>query len=145
MNSRELFSFEKYGGFVPYFGQFWRRSHAFLRRYILLLLGKRFWIYIGRTIWFITSLCFIVSLLSFCFDDQPIGESGVLTSPTIIVCYSMYNLSFINVSFMNVGALYLVHRCSELAHHVRFFFWWVWSDLSISVDYFWLKVYFIRY
>jgi hypothetical protein len=34
------------------------------------------------------------------------------------------------VSFMNVGALYLEHRCSELRVHLgRFFLWWVRSVL----------------
>ena len=58
-----------------------------------------------KSIWFITSLSFTVSLFSFCFNDLSIGESGVLKSPTIIVWGSMCVLSFSKVSFMNLGAL----------------------------------------
>jgi hypothetical protein len=46
-----------------------------------------------------------MSLLILCFNDQSIGESGVLKSPTIIVWGSMYVLSFSKFSFTNVGAL----------------------------------------
>ena len=34
-----------------------------------------------------------------------IDESGVLMSPTIIVCGAMFVLSFSKVSFMNMGTL----------------------------------------
>ena len=44
-----------------------------------------------------------MSLFSFYFHDLSIGESGVLKSPTIIVCGEIYFLSFSRVSFMNVG------------------------------------------
>ena len=54
---------------------------------------------------FITSVSFIVSLFSFCVNDQSIAESTVLNSPTIIVCGAMYALNFSKISFMNVGAL----------------------------------------
>ena len=58
-----------------------------------------------RTIWFITSVSFTVSLFSFCFQDLSIDESGVFKSHTIIVCCIMCALSFSKVSFMNVDAL----------------------------------------
>jgi hypothetical protein len=45
-----------------------------------------------------------VSLFSFCFQNLSIEESGVLKSPTIIVCDTMCALSFTNVSLMNVDA-----------------------------------------
>ena len=38
-----------------------------------------------KSICFITSVSFTVSLFTFCFHDLSIGESGVLKSPTIIV------------------------------------------------------------
>ena len=48
-----------------------------------------------------------------------------MKSLTIIVWGSMYALSFSKVSFMNVGALALEHRCSELRFHLgRFFSLW---------------------
>ena len=47
----------------------------------------------------------MVFLFSLCFHDLSIDESGVLKSPTVIVCGSMCALSFRKVSFMNVGAL----------------------------------------
>ena len=46
-----------------------------------------------------------MSLLSFCFYDLSIDESGVMKSPTIIVCCAMCALSFSKVSFMNVDTL----------------------------------------
>jgi hypothetical protein len=52
-----------------------------------------------------TSVSFNVSLLSFCFPDLSIDESGMLKSPNIIVCVSMCALSFTKVSLMNVYAL----------------------------------------
>ena len=67
--------------------QFWRRYHEVLRkRYILLLWDEKFSLYISaKSNWSKASINFTVSLLSFCFPDRPIGESGVLKSPTIIV------------------------------------------------------------
>ena len=58
-----------------------------------------------KSIWFITSISFTVSLFSFHFNDLSIADSGVLKSPTPIVWRSMYILSFSRVSFMNVGDL----------------------------------------
>jgi hypothetical protein len=49
-----------------------------------------------------------VSLFSFCFQDLSIDESGVLKSPTIIVCGTMCALSFTKVSLMNMDALAFV-------------------------------------
>jgi hypothetical protein len=46
-----------------------------------------------------------VSLFSFCFHDLFIDESGVVKSPTIILCGAMRALSFTKVSLMNVDAL----------------------------------------
>jgi hypothetical protein len=59
-----------------------------------------------------------VSLFSFCFNDLSISESWVLKSPTIVMWDSMCVLSFSKASFMNVGALALGHRCSELRFSV---------------------------
>jgi hypothetical protein len=58
-----------------------------------------------------------VSLFSFCFQDLSIDESGVLKSPSIIVCGAMHALSFTIVSLMNVMPLHLEHICSELRVH----------------------------
>ena len=44
-------------------------------------------------------------MFSFCLDDLSISESRVLKSLTINVWGSVYDLSFSNVSFMNVDAL----------------------------------------
>ena len=41
-----------------------------------------------------------VSLLIFCFDDLPIGVSGVLKSPTIIVLLSVSHFMSVSVSLM---------------------------------------------
>ena len=46
-----------------------------------------------------------MSLFSFCFHNLFIAESGVVKSPTTIVCCAMWALSFIKVSLMNVAAL----------------------------------------
>ena len=58
-----------------------------------------------KSICFIISVTFTLSLFSFCFHDLSIDESGVLKSPTIIVCGAMCALSFTNISFTNVSAL----------------------------------------
>ena len=42
-----------------------------------------------RSIWSNVSFNICLSLLTFCFDDVPIGVSGVLMSPTIIVLLSV--------------------------------------------------------
>jgi len=52
-----------------------------------------------------TSLSVSMSLLNFCFHDLSIDESGVLKSPTIIVCGAMCVLRFSKVSYMYVVAL----------------------------------------
>jgi hypothetical protein len=76
-----------------------------------------------KSICFITPVSFTVSLFSFCFQDLSIDESGVLKYPTIIVCGVMCALSFTKVSLMNVDALHLEHRYSELRGHLgRFYF-----------------------
>ena len=74
------------------------------KRYILLLLDERFYRYAFELI----SFGFIVSLLSFFFNDLYIDESGELKFSTIIVLGSMgskCNLSVSKVSFMNVSVL----------------------------------------
>jgi hypothetical protein len=47
----------------------------------------------------------VISLFSFCLDDQSIGESGLLRSQITNVWGSMCDLNFTNTSFTNVGAL----------------------------------------
>ena len=44
-------------------------------------------------------------LFNLCFPDLSIEGSGMLKSPTIIVCGAMCALSFSKVPFMNEGAL----------------------------------------
>jgi hypothetical protein len=58
-----------------------------------------------KSIWFITSVSFMVSLYSFCFHDPSIDECGVLKSPTIFVSSAICALKFSNVSFINAGTL----------------------------------------
>ena len=60
-----------------------------------------------RSICFITSFSFIISLFCFSLNDLSTGESGV-KSPTTNVWVSMCDLNFSNVSFTNVGALAFV-------------------------------------
>lgn len=57
----------------------------------------------------VRSICFTVllapvSLFRLCLDDLSVGESGVLKSPTIKVCWSVCDLSF-NVYFTNMCVL----------------------------------------
>jgi hypothetical protein len=59
-----------------------------------------------------------ISMFSFCFQDLSISEDEVLKSPTINVWYLMYNLTFRNVSFTNVDALVLEHKCSQLRYYL---------------------------
>lgn len=49
-----------------------------------------------RSIWFQVSVIFTVSTFIFCFHDLSIDESGMLKSPTIIVCSVINVLSFRN-------------------------------------------------
>ena len=44
-------------------------------------------------------------LFSFSFQDLSINEGGVLKSSNIIVCGTMWVLSFTKVSFMNVDVI----------------------------------------
>jgi hypothetical protein len=59
-----------------------------------LFLGDMFCRYV-KSIWFITSLSFIMSLFNFGCNDLPIGENGMWKSPTIIVWVSICVLSLI--------------------------------------------------
>jgi hypothetical protein len=47
----------------------------------------------------------LLVLLCLCLVSVSNDESGVLKSPTIIVCSAMCALGFSKVSFINVGAL----------------------------------------
>ena len=60
-----------------------------------------------RSIWFITAVSSLISLLSFCLVDLSIDERGVLKSLTIRVWGLMYVLSSSNVYFTYVGAFIL--------------------------------------
>ena len=60
-----------------------------------------------NSIWVITSLRSLTSLLSFCLVYLSKGESGVLKSPTISVWSLMCGLSFSSISFTYVGGLVL--------------------------------------
>ena len=82
-----------------------------------------------KSIWFIPSLSFTVSLFSFCFNDLSIGESGVLKSPTIIVWCSMCVSSFSKVSFMNLGALPFAAKMFR----IETFSWWI--SLLMNIKY----------
>ena len=58
-----------------------------------------------KSIWFITSLSFTVSLFISCLNDLSIGEREVLKYTSTVVWGSMCVLTFSNISFMNMGAL----------------------------------------
>lgn len=59
-----------------------------------------------------TSVISLASLLSFYLVDLSTGECGYLSRP--INSWSlMCSLTFSNVSFRNVGAPHLGHKCSE--------------------------------
>ena len=53
-----------------------------------------------RSTWSNVSFKLCVSLLSLCFDDLSIGDSGVLKSPTIIVLLSISPLMPVSVCLM---------------------------------------------
>ena len=83
-----------------------------------------------RSICFITSVSFTVSLFNFCFHDLSIAESRVMKFPTIIVWGVMCALSFSKFLLWMWISLHLEHRCSELRVHLGWFFLWpVWSVL----------------
>ena len=58
-----------------------------------------------------------VSLLIFCFDDLPIGMSGVLKSPTIIVLLSIS--PFMSVSVCHVLSTWSEVKCSAVKSLIR--------------------------
>ena len=51
------------------------------------------------------SASFIISMFSFCLDNQSIGDSGILNSPIINVWESTCDLLFNDISFTNVDAV----------------------------------------
>ena len=53
-----------------------------------------------RSVWSSVSFKVCVSLLTLCFDDLSIDDSGVLKSPTIIVLLSISPLMPVNVCLM---------------------------------------------
>ena len=132
---------------VHIYGQFWRKfSEVLDRRYILLCLGEMFYRYV-RSIWFISSVTFIIFLFNFCLDDLSIGESGVLNSPNIDVLGSTRDLrfsNFSNFSLMNVDAL----AFEASVFRIEMSSWWIFPLMSMMcssaslLDYFWLKDYF---
>lgn len=96
-----------------------KKAHSFV-------LGGRILSIFVKSMWFITRFF----LFSFCFDDLFIGENGVVTSSTIIVCGSLCGPSFNNNSLRIWVFLHLCHGCSELRYHLGgFFLSWVWSVL----------------
>jgi hypothetical protein len=48
---------------------------------------------------------FRISLLIFCLDDLPVGDGGVLKSPTTTVLESIYAFTSFGVCLMKLGAL----------------------------------------
>jgi hypothetical protein len=70
---------------------------------VYLFFYEMFYRYV-KSICFIISVSFTVSCLV-CFHDLSIDESGVLKSPTLIVCGVMCALNFSKVSLMKVDAL----------------------------------------
>ena len=87
------------------YGQLWKKYCELLRRGYILLFWENVLSIPIKSIWFITSVSFTVSLFSLSFPHLSIDESMVLNSPTIIVWCLMCALSFSEVSFMNAGAL----------------------------------------
>jgi hypothetical protein len=64
---------------------------------------------------------FNMSLFRLSFHDLSICESGVLKSPSINMLGLMCDLSFRNVSFMNVGAL----EFGAWKFRIEMSFWWI--------------------
>ena len=128
------------------YGQFWRSYHELMRRrYLFLVYYEMFYKYV-RSIWLITSVSFTVTLLSFCFHDLSITESGVLKSPTIVVWGSMCALSFCMFPLHMWACLYLGHRYLELRVQLGDFSFDEYEvSFPIFFDNFWLKVYFTGY
>ena len=74
------------------------------------------------SIWLITFGSFTMSLFSFCFCELLIDKSGLLKSPTIIVCGAMCALSFSKFLLWLWLPLQLEHSYSELRVHLGRFF-----------------------
>lgn len=62
---------------------------------------------------------------------MPIDKIEVLLSSTINARGSVINLSFSNMAFIDVDALVLAHRCSELNYHVTRL---VFDEYEISIS-----------
>ena len=83
-----------------------------------------------KSIWVMTSVSSLTSLLSFCLADLSSGDSRVLNSPTISVWGLMCDLSFSSVSLHMRAPLYLGHRCSVLGFPLDgVFLWLIWNVL----------------
>jgi len=81
-----------------------------------------------KSIWFITSVSFSVSLFSLCFPNLSIDESGVLKSPTIIVWGAMYALSFSKFYECRYPCLWSID-IYDWEFILVDFFWCIWSVL----------------
>ena len=79
-----------------------------------------------KSIWVMTSVTSLISMLSFCLFDLSIGESGVLKFPTISVWGLMYALSLLMFLLHTWVLLYFGHRCSEISS------WWIFPDMSMK-------------
>jgi hypothetical protein len=80
-------------------------EQGFLRHWeegIFFVFGWNVLLISVRSIWFITSVSFIIPLFSCCLNDLSIGKSGMLKSPAINVWGSICDLIFSNVSFIDV-------------------------------------------
>ena len=129
------------------YGQFWRRYNEVLRRrYSLLFFGWNVLLISVKSIWFVTSVSFTVSLFRSCFNYLSVGESWVLKSSTIIVWRSMWVWAIVKFILWMWVPLHSGQKCSELRlPHGRFFLWWIWSVFPSSFDNFSFKFYFIGY
>jgi hypothetical protein len=88
-------------------GQFWRKFWEVpRRRYICLCFGEMFCKYLLGPFGFSGPLApAFYSLFSFCIASLSVGESGILTSATVSVWGSIWELSCSSVSFTNLCAL----------------------------------------
>ena len=77
----------------------------------------------AKSIWFITSINFTVSLFSFGFNNLFIGESGVLKYPSVIVWGSMYVLCFSKHFFLWMW---------EYMFRTKTFSWWIFPLMNMK-------------
>jgi hypothetical protein len=81
-----------------------------------------------KSIWFIASINFTVSLVSFCFNDLSLRESRCWSLPLFLCGVQCVFGALVKFLLWMWVPLHLGHRCSEF----RFLSWWSFPVMNIK-------------